>query len=171
MALTTLGPDTNAVIGQTPKTSTANTIADVTGLVSRSATPFVSTLLAHQENYKGAELAWVAGNSVQSASSQFLSNGQGMSLGMPNSASYYSGGGLSYGTPSFATTGTATTGTTGSTGMGNVEGILQESATSQAYLIGIQAQLGYQQTFYTGFSNALNAKFNMERSAIQNFRV
>ena len=53
----------------------------------------------------------------------------------------------------------------------NVENILAETATSQAYLIGIQAQMGQQQSTFTAISNALNTKYGMERSVIQNFRA
>ena len=52
-----------------------------------------------------------------------------------------------------------------------LEDILAETASSQSYLLGIQAEVSAQQTTYSSVSNALNTKMAMERSAIQNFRA
>jgi hypothetical protein len=83
----------------------------------------------------------------------------------------YSGGmGLTAG----GTGGAYSTGTTGSStgGMaGNVESILQDTAASQAYLLGIQMEMGNNQTMFTSVSNALNVKHSMMKSVINNFRV
>lgn len=69
-----------------------------------------------------------------------------------------------YGGASYQTTDTSSM-------SGNVEGILSESAASQAYLIGIQMQMGTQQVMYTSISNALNVKHGMEKSVINNFKA
>lgn len=87
----------------------------------------------------------------------------------------YSGGmGLSQNGMGSAYTGTTpSTGTPGSTGgmSGNVESILQDTAASQAYLLGIQMEMGNNQTMFTSVSNALNVKHSMMKSVINNFRV
>jgi len=44
-------------------------------------------------------------------------------------------------------------------------GVLSDTASSQSYLLGIQAQMGQRQSTFTAIS-----KYSMERSAIQNFR-
>ncbi|HLD43839.1 MAG TPA: hypothetical protein VJC18_00270, partial [bacterium] len=85
------------------------------------------------------------------------------SLGTSYSGGYYTGSGS--GSSMYSTTGT------GDDLSSNVESIISDTATSQAYLIGIQAQLGQQQSTFTAVSNALNVKHSMEKSAIQNFRV
>ncbi len=83
-------------------------------------------------------------------------------------------GGMGLGTSGSTGAYTGTTGTTSSStgGMaGNVESILQDTAASQAYLLGIQMEMGNNQTMFTSVSNALNVKHSMMKSVINNFRV
>lgn len=87
----------------------------------------------------------------------------------------YSGGmalGTSGSTGAYTGSSTGSTGGTGAGGMsGNVESILQDTAASQAYLLGIQMEMGNNQTMFTSVSNALNVKHSMMKSVINNFRV
>lgn len=93
-------------------------------------------------------------NGLFASSSSYASGSYGGGLSYLSSASSLSPYAMSY-----------------SSSASDLESMLQESAISQAYLIGIQSQLGMQQTTFTSVSNALNMKHQGERSAIQNFKV
>lgn len=91
------------------------------------------------------------------------------------SMGYGSMGGFSTGMSGMTTMGgglgmSASTTSTGGVS-GNLESIISETANSQAYLLGIQMQMGNQQTMFTSVSNAMNVKHGMMRSVINNFRV
>lgn len=72
---------------------------------------------------------------------------------------------------SIGATGTYGSTTSSSSLSGNVESILQDTAASQAYLLGIQMQMGEQQTMFTSISNAINVRDGMKKMVINNFKV
>lgn len=77
-------------------------------------------------------------------------------------------GGASLSTGAYSTVGgTASIGGVGS----NLESIIGQTASTQAYMLGIQMEMGNQQTTFTSVSNAMNVKHSMMKSVINNFRV
>jgi hypothetical protein len=129
-------------------------------------------------------LAYATTNAATGGSSTTTSqSGQIVAAAINSAASQSTGGNVVGGySPSFVTTNTGSAATydytdgtsTGSTSgglSGNVESILADTAASQAYLLGIQMQMGEQQTMFTSISNAMNVKHTMMKSVINNFRV
>lgn len=155
-------------IGQDPGLNTGNiqtsyntNNSDTFALLSAAAGNTVAESLAYAGNTTGAAITAAATNATYSG---FLAAG---GSGVAATPSALAVGGNNYATGGVgASMNMSTTGGVAS----DVENILAETATSQAYLIGIQAQLGQQQSTFTAISNALNVKYSMERSAIQNFR-
>jgi hypothetical protein len=171
MTTISIGPDQIAASGQANSTATqSNTFGnfmDAMSMTASAAGPVLYESLMAADKPGAASIAGAAANSMYgSAMTAGASNQQYLSTGAMSTS--YSGGSYYGGTPSYSTTGSTGTSTELS---GSVESILTDTATSQAYLIGIQAQLGQQQSTFTAVSNALNVKHGMEKSAIQNFRV
>lgn len=81
--------------------------------------------------------------------------------GLGSYGAYYSGG-SNLGTYRSGTTGDMTT---------QVESMLSESAVSQAYLIGLQAEMGNQQVTVNAVSNTLNMKQMSELAVIRNLKT
>ncbi|MBU0505188.1 MAG: hypothetical protein ABII18_10660 [bacterium] len=168
MTTISIGPDQIASSGQATSAATqSNTFGnfmDAMSMTASAAGPVLYESFMAADKPGAASIAGAAANSMYgSAMTAGSSNNQYLSTGAMSTS--YSGGAYYGGTPSYSTTGT------GTELSGSVESILTETATSQAYLIGIQAQLGQQQSTFTAVSNALNVKHGMEKSAIQNFRV
>ena len=143
-------------------------VMDGLSLVSGSLGPATATILDSTVGTGAATIASATSSSIYSSSTA-LAGGNPYTMGMTSGGTYY-GGASPMGLTSGA--GYSTTGTTGTTGdvSTDVESILASTATSQSYLIGLQAMMGQQQSTFTAISNALNVKYSMERSAIQNFR-
>ncbi|OVE81485.1 hypothetical protein BVY03_03620 [bacterium K02(2017)] len=166
--ITPIGSDKNADNGINYRKSSTGVgkFSDTMALVSSAVGNTVTESLAYSGNTTGAAISAASTNATYSG---LLAAGGSsvptVNSGFTGGAQYLSGGQAAYQT---------TPGVAGGAGGANVsqdvEGILAETATSQAYLIGIQAQLGQQQSTFTAISNALNVKYSMERSAIQNFR-
>lgn len=136
---------------------------DTVSLLAASTTPALEASFLAAGNTGAATIAAVTGNAVFSSSAgaaQMAGGGAPYTSGLTSGGSYLGAGGMSFQTTPGGTGEVAT----------DVESILSDTATSQSYLIGIQAQMGFQQTQFTSISNALATKHSMERSAIQNFR-
>lgn len=135
-------------------------------------------------------LAYTTTNAATGGTSTSTSqSGQIVAAAINSAASQGSGGNVFGGSPSYVTSGassmatggsgvattydygTSSTGTSTGGLSGNVESILADTAASQAYLLGIQMQMGEQQTMFTSISNAMNVKHSMMKSVINNFRV
>ncbi len=97
----------------------------------------------------------------------------GASLMTSSNRSYspYSTGGLGYGSMGSYYSGGANLTTSSGTTATDVESMLSESAMSQAYLIGLQAQMGNQSVQTNAISNTLNMKNMMELSVIRNMKT
>lgn len=150
--------DNSAVTNQA--TGNGYNAFDYLAMVSSVAGPTTAASLYAGGNEAGAAIAAATGNATYSGALTMSNTGSGSYLttgGLGTTSSYYTGGG------SYATTGTSGV-------SGSVEDILADSATSQAYLIGIQAQLQNQNMVYTGTSNCLSSRQNMERSILQNLK-
>lgn len=167
MGLTPISTDYNAASGQNvalqQQSATKMSFMDTLQYATSVAGPSVAAGV-NMATGGNAYSTTKAGAAV-SAAVNAAQGGMGVaSLGYSGSPSYLTGSssmGMS-----------TTTGTTSTAGMtSNVEGILQETAASQAYLLGIQMEMGNQQTTFTSVSNALNVKHSMMKSVINNFRV
>jgi len=175
MTTIVIGPDTIASAGQMNSNQPSNTYGkfmNYMALGASAAGPVVEQSLLASGNESAAAIAGVTANATYGSSLAAAGGGgsasylQPGSMGTSFSGSYLTpGGGSMYGVD-----GGSTTGVDGNLS-GGVQDILSQTASSQAYLIGIQAQLGQQQSTFTAVSNALNVKHSMEKSAIQNFRV
>jgi len=164
MTTIAIEPDYVASTGSatTTATSGSSNFWDYLALGTSAAGPVVEASYAAAGNEGAASIAAATYSSTLSsalAASDSASSSQYLTTGgsSASSAAYYTGGG-SY-----------STGTDYSSS--DVESILAETATSQAYLIGIQAQMGQMQSTFTALSNAVNVKTSMEREAIRNFKA
>lgn len=113
------------------------------------------TAAAVNASYGSAAMA--AGMSRSYAPSALSVGGSGLG----SYGAYYSGG---------SNLGTYRSGTT-SDMTSQVEGMLSESAMSQAYLIGLQAEMGNQQVTVNAVSNTLNMKQMSELAVIRNLKT
>lgn len=174
MALPTiLAPDQTAVIGakNTYNTNVTKPGAFDKFLSTASYTAQTFGPLAYAStnaatgNINGTS-SQIVGAAINATASQNTSYG-----GMPSFATTSMGSSPSYtGTTSIGITGSA--GSSGMTGLSsNVESILSDTAASQAYLLGIQMQMGEQQTMFTSVSNAINVRDSMKKQVINNFKV
>ncbi|MBF0106320.1 MAG: hypothetical protein HQM16_13460 [Deltaproteobacteria bacterium] len=169
MTVVSIGQDPGLNTGtiQKPRANNSDTFA----LFASATGNTVAQSLAYSGDTTGAAISAAATNATYSG---FLAAGgstvptYGAGMGMTGAGNYASGGvGPQYLVPGEPSMGDPMSGNPVAS---DVESILADSALSQAYLIGIQAQLGQQQSTFTALSNAMNVKFGMERSAIQNFK-
>jgi hypothetical protein len=171
MALPTiLPPDVNATIG-------AKSNYNSNALKPSGFDKFLNTASYTAQTF--GPLAYATTNAstgnVNSTSSQIV--GAAINATASQNTSY--SGGMSFGTTSSPTPATGVMvgapGSSGSSSMGglssNVESILSDTAASQAYLLGIQMQMGEQQTMFTSVSNAINVRDSMKKMVINNFKV
>lgn len=169
-APTTLGIDPIAVQEQArnnynsaTQPSTFDSILNTTSYLSSALGPVaVESVYAASGSQPASIVAAAVNASANPYSSASLSTGYSSSgIGTSGSSNYVTGG---YTGSAYADT--------GSTEMSsNVEDILSQSYTNQAYLIAVQGEMGNIQTTTTSISNALNVKHSAMKSVINNFRV
>lgn len=169
--MSTIGiePDNIASTGQVVTTTASGASGnfwDYMALATSASGPVVEQSYLAAGNEGAASIAAATANATYSSAitaagdTSYLSTG---GLGSSYSTAYYTG------TSPYTTT-YSSYDSSGDLAT-DVESILTETATSQAYLIGIQAQMGQQQATFTAISNALNVKTSMEREAIRNFKA
>ena len=152
----------NVASTSTASSTSKFSLGDYIAMGTSVAGPVTEASFMSSGNTVGASIASVTGSAIysgatNSGSSSYMSSG----LGLSGSSSYYTGG------SSYSTDLGSLTGTTGTT---SLDDLPDQISNSQAYLIGMQAELSQLSITFTGISNALSAKKDMDRSAIQNFK-
>lgn len=168
-APTTLAIDPIAVQEQTQNnatnasgTSTFDSILNTSQYLASAFGPVATESVYAASGSEPASIVNAAVNAASNpygASSSYLSTSSS-SLGSSGSTNYLTGG---YSGSSYSSSDSSMS--------TNVEDILSQSYTNQAYLIAVQGEMGNIQTTTTSISNALNVKDSAMKSVINNFRV